>query len=85
MVKYVLFFQSLSVHNSLGKLLVRAARTFPDSKTMLVQCWTNYGTVGIPLALGEHRWANVGPTLCNRHNLQVNEVQYANVGPMLVQ
>ena len=57
----------------------------PDSKTMLAQRWTNYGTVGIPLALGEHSWANVGPMLCNRHNLQVNEVQCANVGPMLVQ
>ena len=69
---------------------------YPDSKTMLAQRWTNYGTVGIPLAyrwhtvgiplaLGEHRWVNVGPMLFNRHNLQINEVQCANVGPILVQ
>ena len=59
--------------------------SIPDSKTMLAQRWTNYGTVGIPLALGEHRWANVGPMLFNRHNLQINEVQCANVGLILVQ
>ena len=29
--------------------------------------WPNYGTVGIMLALGEQRWANIGPTMYRQH------------------
>ena len=46
----------------------------PDSKPTLAQCWPNYanGTVGIMLALGEQRWANIGPTMYRQHKFQIN-------------